>query len=71
MGTVRKTITLTDLRDRWIKAQIAVLRSRSRRIRSRMYPSDKTVSSIMEEVEARLHSGGRRPRAATKLGGTS
>ena len=23
MGTVRKTITLTDLHDRWIKAQIA------------------------------------------------
>ncbi len=23
MGTVRKTITLTDLQDRWVKAQIA------------------------------------------------
>ena len=25
MGTVRKTITLTDLQDGWIKAQIEVL----------------------------------------------
>ena len=84
MGTVRKTITLTDLQDRWIKAQIAAghytndseyVRDLIRRDRRRHAgletlrtavqeglesgPSDKTVPSIMEEVEARLRSDGR------------
>ena len=83
MGTVRKTITFTDLHDEWIKAQIAAghytndseyIRDliRRDRQRNRKYetlktaiqegldsgPSDKTVSVIMDEVEARLRSDG-------------
>ena len=79
MGTVRKTITLTDLHDRWIKAQIAAghftndseyIRDLIRRDRERGSererrnavvqegldggPSDKTVPSSMEDVEARF-----------------
>ncbi len=89
MGTVRKTITLTDLQDQWIKAQIAAgrftndseyIRDLIRRDHERSTgiealqaavregldsgPSDKTVSSIMEEVEARLRNDGRRRPAA-------
>ena len=84
MPTVRKSITLTDLQDRWIKAQIAAghftndseyIRDLIRRDRERSSkfealkaaveeglasgPSEKTVPSIMEEVEARLRSDGR------------
>lgn len=83
MGAIRKTITLTDLQDRWIKAQISAghytndseyIRDLIRRDRQRHAetetlrvaiqegidsgPSDKTVSSIMEEVEARLRRDG-------------
>ena len=84
MGTVRKTITLTDLQDGWIKAQIAAgrftndseyIRDLIRRDQERSAefealrtavqegldsgPSEKTVPSIMKEVEARLRSDGR------------
>jgi len=84
MGTVRKTITLTDLQDKWIKAQIAAgyftndseyIRDLIRRDRKRSSefealkaavqeglasgPSEKTIPSIMEEVEMRLRSDGR------------
>ena len=84
MGTIRKTITLTELQDRWIKAQIAagrftndseyirdlIRRDHERRaaleaVRAAVQegldggPSEKTVPSIMEEVEARLRSDGR------------
>lgn len=83
MGAIRKTITLTDLQDRWIKAQISAghytndseyIRDLIRRDRQRHAetetlkvaiqegldsgPSDKTVSSIMQEVEARLRKDG-------------
>lgn len=85
MGAVRKTITLTDSQDRWIKAQISAghytneseyIRDLIRRDRQRHAvtetetlraaiqeglhggPSDKTVSSIMQEVEARLRRDG-------------
>ena len=96
MGTVRKTITLTDLQDRWIKAQIAAghftndseyIRDLIRRDRERSIgfealqaavqegldsgPSDKTVPSIIVELEARLRSDGRRRQAAARLEGTS
>lgn len=85
MGTVRKTITLTDLQDQWIKAEIAAgrftndseyIRDLIRRDHERSTglealqaavregldsgPSDKTVPSILEDVEARLRSDGRR-----------
>lgn len=84
MGTVRKTITLTDLQDRWIKAQISAghyttdseyIRDLIRHDQQRQVelqtlgaavqegldsgPSDRTIPSIMEEVEARLRSDGR------------
>ena len=84
MGTVRKTITLTDLQDGWIKAQIVAgrftndseyIRDLIRRDQERSAefealmtavqegldsgPSEKTVPSIMKEVEARLRSDGR------------
>ena len=84
MGTVRKTITLTDLQDQWIKTQIAAgyytndseyIRDLIRRDCQRndefevlkaavqegldSGPSEKTVPSIMEEVEVRLRSDGR------------
>ena len=85
MGTVRKTITLTDLQDQWIKTQIAagyytndseyirdlIRRDCQRNAEFEMLkaavqegldsgPSEKTVPSIMEEVEARLRSDGSR-----------
>ena len=78
MGTVRKTITLTDRQDGWIKAQIAAgrftndseyIRDLIRRdqketagleeLRAAVQqgldsgPREKTIPSIMEEVEAR------------------
>lgn len=84
MGTVRKTITLTELQDQWIKAQIAaghftndseyirdlIRRDHERRaefeaLRTAVQegldsgPSEKTVPSIMEEVEERLRRDGR------------
>ncbi|MXZ72054.1 MAG: type II toxin-antitoxin system ParD family antitoxin [Acidobacteria bacterium] len=77
MGTVRKTITLTDLQDQWIKARIAAghytndseyIRDLIRRDHERgtgiealkaavregldSGPTDKTVPTIMQEVEA-------------------
>ena len=79
MGTVRKTITLTDRQDGWIKAQIAAGRftndseyirdlirrdhersARLEALRTEVQegidsgPSEKTISSIMEEVETRF-----------------
>ena len=84
MGIVRKTITLTDLQDGWIKAQIVAgrftndseyIRDLIRRDQERSAefealrtavqegldsgPSEKTVPSIMKEVEARLRNDGR------------
>lgn len=84
MGTVRKTITLTDKQDEWIKAQIAggdytndseyirdlVRRDQEQNAKFRALKaaiqeglesgeSDKTVTEIMEEVEARLRADGR------------
>ena len=79
MGAIRRTITLTALQDRWIKAQISaghytseseyiedlIRRDRQRHAEVETLrvaiqeglasgPSDKTVASIMQEVEARL-----------------
>ena len=84
MGTTRKTITLTDKQDQWIKAQIAAgeytndseyIRDLVRRDQEenakfqalklaiqeglRSGVSDKSVTDIMEEVEARLRADGR------------
>lgn len=84
MSTVRKTITLTELQDQWIKAQIAaghftndseyirdlIRRDHERRLEFEALraavqegldsgPSEKTVPSIMEEVEERLRRDGR------------
>lgn len=84
MATVRKTITLTDRQDRWVKAQVAAggftndseyIRDLIRRDRERSAgyleleaairegidsgASDRTVTEIMEEVEARLRADGR------------
>ncbi len=79
MGAIRRTITLTALQDRWIKAQISaghytseseyiqdlIRRDRQRHAEAETLrvaiqeglesgPSDKTVTSIMQEVETRL-----------------
>jgi len=84
MGTTRKTITLTDKQDRWIKAQIAAgeytndseyIRDLVRRDQEENAKfqalkqaiqeglnsgvSDKSVTDVMEEVEARLKADGR------------
>ena len=84
MATVRKTITLTDKQDDWIKAQIAagdytndseyirdlVRRDQEQNAKFRALKaaiheeldsgeSNKTVTEIMEEVEARLKADGR------------
>lgn len=84
MGTVRKTITLTEKQDDWIKAQIArgdfttdseyirdlVRRDQEQNARIRALKeaiqqglesgdSEKTVTQIMAEVEARLRADGR------------
>jgi len=84
MGTTRKTITLTDKQDQWIKAQIAAgeytndseyIRDLVRRDQEENTKfqalklaiqeglnsgvSDKSVTDIMEEVEARLRADGR------------
>lgn len=84
MGTTRKTITLTDKQDQWIKAQIAAgeytndseyIRNLVRRDQEENAKfqalklaiqeglnsgvSDKSVTDIMEEVEARLRADGR------------
>ena len=84
MATIRKTITLTDLQDQWIKARIAaghftsdseyirdlIRHDRERRVDFELLQaavqegidsgsSEKTVPSIMEEVEVRLRSDGR------------
>jgi len=83
MGTTRKTITLTDKQDQWIKAQIAAgeytndseyIRDLVRRDQEENAKfqalklaiqeglssgvSDKSVTDIMEEVEARLKADG-------------
>jgi antitoxin ParD1/3/4 len=84
MATVRKTITLTDKQDKWIKAQIArgdftndseYIRDLVRRDQEQnakiqalrkaiqegidSEDSKKSVSEIMNEVEARLKADGR------------
>lgn len=84
MGTVRKTITLTEKQDDWIKAQIArgdftndseyirdlVRRDQEQNAKIRALKeavqqglesgdSEKTVTQIMAEVEARLRADGR------------
>lgn len=84
MATVRKTITLTDRQDRWVKSRVAAggftndseyIRDLIRRDRERSAGyleleaairegmdsgvSGRTVTEIMEEVEARLRADGR------------
>ncbi len=84
MPTVRKTITLTNQQDQWVKAQIAAgrftndseyIRDLIRRDRERDAAfhvlqaaiqegldsglSDRTISQIAEETEARLRRDGR------------
>ena len=84
MATVRKTITLTDRQDRWVKSRVAAggftndseyIRDLIRRDRERNAGyleleaairegmdsgvSGRTVTEIMEEVEARLRADGR------------
>ena len=84
MATVRKTITLTDRQDRWVKARIAAggftndseyIRDLIRRDQERSAgyreleaairegidsgTSDRTVTQIMDEVEARLRADSR------------
>ena len=54
MGTVRKTITLTDQQDAGFQALQAAIREG---VDSGV--SDKTVPRIMEEVETRLRADGR------------
>ena len=62
MGTVRRTITLTDLHDRWIKAQIAAghftndseyIRDLIRRDRER----SSELKALKAAVQEGLHSG--------------
>jgi antitoxin ParD1/3/4 len=84
VGTTRKTITLTDKQDQWIKAQIAAgehmndseyIRDLARRDQEENAKflalkqaiqeglnsglRDKSVTNIMEEVEAQLKADGR------------
>lgn len=84
MATVRKTITLTDRQDQWVKSRVAAggftndseyIRDLIRRDRERSAGyleleaairegmdsgvSGRTVTEIMEEVEARLRADGR------------
>ncbi len=84
MPTIRKTITLTNQQDQWVKAQIAAgrftndseyIRDLIRRDRERDASlhvvraaiqegldsglSDRTISQIAEEAEARLRRDGR------------
>ena len=84
MATVRKTITLTDRQDRWVKSRVAAggftndseyIRDLIRRDRERSAGyleleaairegmdsgvSGRTVTEIMEEVEALLRADGR------------
>jgi len=84
MGTTRKTITLTDKQEQWIKAQIAAgeytndseyIRDLVRRDQEENAKflalkqaiqeglssgvSDRSVTDVMEEVEARLSADGR------------
>ncbi|WP_089728253.1 type II toxin-antitoxin system ParD family antitoxin [Candidatus Thiosymbion oneisti] len=84
MGTISKTITLTDTQDQWIKTQIAAgeytndseyIRDLVRRDQEEnaKFPalkqaiqeglssgvSNKSVTDIMQEVEARLSADGR------------
>ena len=84
MATIRKTVTLTDKQDQWIKAQIEageytndseyirdlVRRDQEQNARFKALKkaiqegldsgiSDKSVTDIMEEVEARLRADGR------------
>jgi antitoxin ParD1/3/4 len=84
MATIRKTVTLTDKQDQWIKAQIEageytndseyirdlVRRDQEQNAKFKALKkaiqegldsgiSNKSVTDIMEEVEARLRSDGR------------
>ena len=81
MGNVRKTITLTDQQDQWIKAQAAagnfaddreyileLIRRDQEQYKTLKAAiqegldsgvSDKTIPTIMEEVETRLRDDGR------------
>ena len=84
MATIRKTVTLTDKQDQWIKAQIEageytndseyirdlVRRDQEQNDRFKALKkaiqegldsgiSNKSVTDIMEEVEARLRADGR------------
>jgi antitoxin ParD1/3/4 len=84
MATIRKTVTLTDKQDQWIKAQIEageytndseyirdlVRRDQEQNARFKALKkaiqegldsgiSNKSVTDIMEEVEARLRADGR------------
>ena len=84
MATVRKTITLTDRQDRWVKARVTAggftndseyIRDLIRRDQERSAgyreleaairegidsgTSDRTVTQIMDEAEARLRADGR------------
>ena len=58
MGTVRKTITLTDLHDRWIKAQIAAghFTNDSEYIRD-LIRRDRERSSEFEALKAAVQEG--------------
>ena len=84
MATIRKTVTLTDKQDQWIKAQIEageytndseyirdlVRRDQEQNAKFKALKkaiqegldsgiSNKSVTDIMEEVEARLRADGR------------
>ena len=84
MATIRKTVTLTDKQDQWIKAQIEageytndseyirdlVRRDQEQNVRFKALKkaiqegldsgiSNKSVTDIIEEVEARLRADGR------------
>ena len=84
MGNIRKTITLTDQQDQWVKARAAAgdfaddreyilelirrdqeqykkLQTLKAAIQEGLDSgaSDKTIPTIMEEVEARLRNDGR------------
>ena len=81
MGNIRKTITLTDQQDQWVKARAAagdfaddreyileLIRRDQEQYKTLKAAiqegldsgaSDKTIPTIMEEVEARLRNDGR------------
>ena len=57
MGIVRKTITVTEQQDHWVKSRIA-----GGGFTNDSGVSDKTVPQVMEDVEARLRADGRSRR---------